>query len=594
MLKKIKDLFKKVSFIRRSKAEELASKAAEQATNEEKQWHVRGGEPSRALVNSEPQDYSYLYEQHDPNEPITEKQIHEAFIGTYAKDYNSSTWWTNTQTQDQLWMMQDAVVEKYHVDPHCRSIIENWVHYTVGGGVRVDCENPKVMKVLNKFRSDNRMVQREKEFIRMLYLQGELFIAYYVNELTGEVKIRRIKPDEIIDIETHPGDIETAFAYHQQYDYSLEGTNQQYKADHWLADCDYSYQFESTVQGLKKARSKHKLKKAPVVQFIKFGLDGEIRGRVPLQPVIKHLKYYEDWLMDRIRLNHERAKVVWIKEIRGRLPETTQRQRRAPKGGVMLLETEDVKYRIEKPQINADDAKEDGLAILYTIGAGTNLPIHILNQRSGEEVYASIRKADTPFSQYIRGKQEYLSESFEKMYRKVIHAAVEAGTLPKRVRVPDYTQESMLEVLGNINEMVLEGVDPKVIRNKAEAMLKPTMTMKPVNTEEVPFALDFPEVIREDITAQAQVFKIHKEIGIASAATLAAKAGYNWRQELSNMLNEKELFPEETSDKPSKFGGKSSTGTKPDSATQPAKKEPKPKQDRDTTKGDPEVIKDKY
>ena len=593
MLKKIKDLFKKVSFIRRSKAEELASKAAEQATNEEKQWHVRGGEPSRAVVNNEPQDYSYLYEQHDPNEPITEKQIHEAFIGTYAKDYNSSTWWTNTQTQDQLWMMQDAVVEKYHVDPHCRSIIENWVHYTVGGGVRVDCENPKVMKVLNKFRSDNRMVQREKEFIRMLYLQGELFIAYYTNEVTGEVKIRRIKPDEIIDIETHPGDIETTFAYHQQYDYSLEGTNQQYKADHWLADCDYSYQFESTVQGLKKARSKHKLKKAPVVQFIKFGLDGEIRGRVPLQPVIKHLKYYEDWLMDRIRLNHERAKVVWIKEIRGRLPETTQRQRRAPKGGVMLLETEDVKYRIEKPQINADDAKEDGLAILYTIGAGTNLPIHILNQRSGEEVYASIRKADTPFSQYIRGKQEYLSESFEKMYRKVIHAAVEAGTLPKRVRVPDYTQESMLEVLGNINEMVLEGVDPKVIRNKAEAMLKPTMTMKPVNTEEVPFALDFPEVIREDITAQAQVFKIHKEIGIASAATLAAKAGYNWRQELSNMLNEKELFPEE---KPDEFGGKPSTGKKPDSAkpsTEP-KKEPKPKKDEPVTKGDPEVIKDKY
>ena len=82
------------------------------------------------------------------------------------------------------------------------------------------------------------------------------------------------------------------------------------------------------------------------------------------------------------------------------------------------VETENVKYRIEKPQIGADDAKEDGLSILYTIGAGTSLPIHILNQRSDQQVYASIRKADTPFSQHIRGQQEFFASGFETMYRK--------------------------------------------------------------------------------------------------------------------------------------------------------------------------------
>jgi hypothetical protein len=48
------------------------------------------------------------------------------------------------------------------------------------------------------------------------------------------------------------------------------------------------------------------------------------------------------------------------------------------------------------------------------------------------------------------------------------------------------------------------------------------------------------------LEAQAKVFKIHKEIGIVSSATLSAKAGYNWRQELVNMINEKELIPEPT------------------------------------------------
>jgi hypothetical protein len=558
MMSKLKDKLLGLLPITTFKANKLAEKAAENAIHEEKRWHQHS-EHTGAATAPESQDYSYLYEQHDPTVKLSKEEkkekVLETFIGTYAADYNNifgPIGSYNQQPVEELHSMQAAVINKYHTDPHCRSIIENWVHYTVGGGIKVFCENPKVNAVLMEFRASNNLVQKEKEYVRMFYLEGELFIAYYINPNTGAIKIRRIKPYEIKEIETHPQDMETKLAYHQEYNYSPQGTSQSYKADYWLPDCDYSYQEELELRGFNKAKSKHKLKKFPSVQHIKLGIEGELRGRVPLQPVLRHLKYYEDWLMDRIRLNHERAKVVWIKEIRGRLPESTERQRRAPKGGIMLVETENVKYRIEKPQINADDAKEDGLAILHTIGAGTSLPIHILNQRSDQQVYASIRKADTPFSQFIRGKQEFLSESFEKMYRKVIHAAVESGKLPKRVRIPEYTQEAAIEVLSHINTMVVEGADLKTIKEEAEKILKPMTNMKPVLTEEVPFALEFPEVIREDIEAQAKVFKIHKEIGIASAATLAAKAGYNWRHELVNMLGEREMFPEaETESTPS-------------------------------------------
>jgi len=321
-------------------------------------------------------------------------------------------------------------------------------------------------------------------------------------------------------------------------------TQQPYKKDVWVGHIGYNNYL--AAKGKKQQQARHKFVKSPTaVQFIKMGIDTEIRGRVPLQPVMKHLKYYEDWLMDRIRLNHERAKVVWVNEIRGRVPENTESKRRAPQGGVMIVETENVKYRIEKPQINADDAKEDGLSILYTIGAGTSLPIHILNQRSGEEVYASIRKADTPFSQYIRGKQEFFQGEFEKMYREVVEQAVTAGKLPKRVRVPDYSQESVIEILSSINEMVADGKPTDYIKEQIKKVAKPAVNMKPVETRDIPMGLEFPEIIREDLKAQAEVFKIHKEIGIASAATLAAKAGYNWRQELANILNEGDMFGEE-------------------------------------------------
>ena len=288
----------------------------------------------------------------------------------------------------------------------------------------------------------------------------------------------------------------------------------------------------------------------PCVQFIKMGIDTEIRGRVPLQPVMRHLKYYEDWLMDRIRLNHERSKVVWVKEISGRMPETTERKRRAPAGGVMLVETENVKYRIEKPQINADDAKEDGLGILYTIGAGTSLPIHILNQRADQNVYASIRKADTPFSQYIRGKQEFFGEAFENMYRHVLKQAVKAGKLPKTVRVPEYAQESLVSMLSDINHMVVEGKDTDYIKEQAQKMIAgKRVAMKPVNTVDIPMSLEFPEIIKEDMEAQAKVMQIHKSLGIVSSATLAKRAGYNWKHEMQHMMSEQ---PNEPAPQPKK------------------------------------------
>jgi hypothetical protein len=95
-----------------------------------------------------------------------------------------------------------------------------------------------------------------------------------------------------------------------------------------------------------------------------------------------------------------------------------------------------------------------------------------------------------------------------------------------------------------INEMIVDNKPISYIKEQAEKMLQPSISYKPINTVDIPLGMEFPEIIREDMEAQAKVFKIHKEIGIASAATLAAKAGYNWRQELANMLNENQMFPE--------------------------------------------------
>lgn len=553
------------------KVEEKASRAAEAATMEERRWHEHGGDKGSIITMQESEgDYSYLYEDHVttpvgkniPKALLKElkenkgklppsMKILEAFIGGFT---NRDLLFVTEQPLVELWAMQQATLSKYFTDPHCRSIINNWTAYTIGGGIKVHIENAKVMMVIDKFRVANRMIKREKQLIKMFFIEGELFIAYYGGY---PIKIRRIRPEEIVETETLDNDIETHLGYHWQYETTREGSSQIHKVDKWVRSIDYDDldNKEKKSKGKPPAKDSAKqYKDNPVIQHIKWGLDEEIRGRVPLQGILRYLKYYEDWLLDRIRLNHERAKVVWIKEIKGnRGVEATTRERRAPRGGIMLIETQDVHYRIESSKLESDDAKEDGMQILYAIGAGTSLPIHILNQRSDQQVYASIRKADTPFSQFIRTQQEFFAESFERMYRQVIQSAIDKKKLPKTIRIPYYPDISLAEVFQTINEMVIEGCDAENIVREIKTQLGDKPSTRKINTIDVPIDLEFPEIIREDSESQAKVLKIHKEIGIASLATLSAKAGYSWKQELHYLLQErrlaKELGPDEEPEK---------------------------------------------
>jgi len=448
--------------------------------------------------------------------------------------------------------MQAAALHKYFVDPLCTSIIDNWTSYTVGGGVKVHVDNPKIMEVINSFRNKNKMIRREKQLVKMFNIEGELFIAYYIDQKTGDVSIRRIRPLEIQNIRTDKEDIETREGYFWQYSYTPTGSDQAREVSRWVPDLvQYMQDVEpvkSPAKVIKKQKNRTSQKdeaiqnKAPWVQHVKTGIDVELRGRVPLQPVMRHLKFFEDWLMDRIRLNHERAKVVWIKEIKGgRTTEDTTRQRRSPRGGVMLIETENVSYRIEAPKLGSDDAKEDGLAILYNIGAGTKLPIHILVQRTDQQVYASIRKADTPFSQFIRAQQEFFVEVFEEMYRVVIKAAIEAGTLKMTVKVPTYSIKNIEAIKTMVNEAVLRGDDQEKIWGQIRAKMDSSVTMKRVSTERVPIFIEFPAIMTDDMKEQAEVMKIHDEMGIASKATLSARAGYNWEKEMDRMAKERAM-----------------------------------------------------
>ncbi len=434
------------------------------------------------------------------------------------------------QSLNDLWDLQDAAYNKTRTDPIARSAVNNLQFFTIGKGIKFEAADQKVQDVLRNFWTLNNMDIKQKEMVRSTFIEGEYFILYFINKTTGRVKVRRIRPKEIHSIETHPDDIETILAYKRV----RAGLDEMH-----YADVDYFVQKEEDGIDVEISKVDKNLEDDKLIQFIKYSWSpDEVRGRVPMDCVMKTLKYYQDWLLDRVRLNHERSKVVWIKKIRGRGTETTVERTRTPKGGVMLRETDRVSYRIESAQIRADDVEKDGLSILYSIGSGFGMPIHVLNQRASEEVYASIKKADTPFSQSITDNQDFWSANFDKMFRVVIRSAREAGTLPEKIKVPKFKQDKVIEAMHRINEMVIDEKDVEEIVKETKPILEGKQTQISIPVEEVPINKIFPEAVKENLLEQAKVLQIHSALEIASNQTIAEKAGYSWKEELFRMKNE--------------------------------------------------------
>jgi hypothetical protein len=441
----------------------------------------------------------------------------------------------------ELWFIQDAIWSKYaQQDPLIVSMVDNYVDYIIGTGVIVSTPVDEVNKVLEQFRANNEMAKRERELIKSCFIDGEYF-ALLFEAPKGDIYLRKAHPKTITAIETNPNDIETVYSYKQEYaTYDVEGNSNGNMNTRFIKDLNYQKAIDS---GLWKERSQRELSTNAVCKMIKLNDSDKLRGLPPLLRVLKFTKLYENFIGDRMTLNHERAKVVWVKTINGR-NEGKNDNGVAPRGGSMLVETNGITYRTEKPQLESSEAKEDALGLLYYIGSSVRFPIHILNQRTDQQVYASIKKADTPFAKMIESTQFFYAGELEQIYKYVVKKKIEAGILKKQYSYPIYSEDSVMMALQTISEGVERGDSREDIMFAAQEKLDEGMEKVTVNTEDIPISIDFQQYMLQDPKEMAEVLKIHKDMGIASMATLSTKAGYVWKREVARRLQERTMFPD--------------------------------------------------
>jgi hypothetical protein len=319
----------------------------------------------------------------------------------FAKDVQ------NTTCQETL----RACYEAYSTNPIAFAIIEITTSFVLGKGVTISASDPAVQRVLLNFwrDPDNRLDMRIYSICTELSLYGEQFIRFYVNPLNGSVKIRQLDPSIIDQIESDPDDIETVLRFHR---------------------CAYHNASPSSLDG------EWLIAGQDVMQFCINKVSNARRGRSDLATLLPWLVRYKDWLTDRVRLNHQRAAFLWDVELQGADRITIDRKQREhalpPEPGSIIIHNESEHWTAVKPEINANDAAEDGRALKLMLAIGAQIPEHYLADGSCNNRATAVEMGLPTFLKFQR-RQRTLLAILRTIFDRVLLEAQKAQVLPSTI-----------------------------------------------------------------------------------------------------------------------------------------------------------------
>jgi hypothetical protein len=245
--------------------------------------------------------------------------------------------------------------------------------------------------------------------------------------------------------------------------------------------------------------------------------------------------------MDRANLVHHVSNVIWVMKLSRRGTEAGKIRFANPDGSHIYIETPGKELRRVDPNVRARDTEPDVLAPQYAIGASVVMPMHILAQRADLQVYASLRKADTPFSMAVYSHQDMWSPEWREAFRTSLRAVVEAKKLPPTVKVARYAQEDLQRAYDGMMEAIQdEAPNEQILDEVASQLASADKQMVTVPTIKAPVDVKFPDVVREDPLEQAQALEIQIENEMCDVTTASTLAGHDATREAAKIRARRE------------------------------------------------------
>lgn len=317
--------------------------------------------------------------------------------------------------------------ETYNANPLALAIIELTTSFVLGEGLTVSACNKRVQEVIDSFwhHPENHMDERIYSLCTELSLYGEQFIHFFVNTYNGTVIIRQIDPSLIDQIETDPEDIEKPLRFHRrpigQVMTATSGDPPPQIVHMPTSEDMQGTWFKAGEEVLHIAINK---------------VSNAKRGKSDLATLLTWLKRYQEWLIDRARINKYKTAFLWDVTLRGADKKTLDRKQMEytapPQPGTVLVHSEAEKWTAVEPQINAGDASADARAIKLMVAVGATLPEHYLSDGDyGNRATAS--EMSLPTMLKFKRRQRIIRYMLTCILDRVIKEAQRVGKLGPRI-----------------------------------------------------------------------------------------------------------------------------------------------------------------
>lgn len=305
-------------------------------------------------------------------------------------------------TGDRMEILRQSL-EAWQTNPLARRIIELTSQYVVGGGIHIGSSHPASDDFIRAWWSHplNRMDVRCHEWCDELSRSGELFVLISTAP-DGMSYLRAVPAVQIKEIVSTENDLEQELEFVE-----APGTangEQRWKA--WNAGAD-ELPFLPVMR--------HYAVNRPV---------GALHGESDLAPLLRWLARYSAWLEDRVRLNRYRQAFMYqVKAAFTSEQERLNRQQALnaapPNPGSILVTDESETWSVIQPQLAAQEAGEDGLAVKRMVAAGAGIPLHFLAEpESATRTTAEFAGGPT-FRRYEQ-RQRYFLWMIEDLARIVL------------------------------------------------------------------------------------------------------------------------------------------------------------------------------
>ncbi len=344
----------------------------------------------------------------------------------------SDNWYQKDTIPSTYLEIHNQCYEAYNANPLAFAIIEITTSFVLGKGVKVTARSPKVQRVLDGFwhDPDNRMDSRIYDICTELALYGEIFVRFFVNRFDGKVKVRLIDPSIIDQVETDPDDIETQLRYHQR----PIGPSPTQNVD--AINIINPNVLKGQNPGDPTMVGKWFTAGEEVVHFAINKVSNAKRGKSDLATLLPWLRRYKDWLTDRIRVNKYKSAFLWDVTLKGADQKTISNKKMEysypPEPGSVIIHNEAEQWNAVKPEINAQEAEKDGLAIKLMVAVGANLPLHYLSDGDNNNRATATQMGLPTFLKFQR-RQRVLKNILRTILDRVLREAQQIGRLSKNL-----------------------------------------------------------------------------------------------------------------------------------------------------------------